>query len=59
MMLGEAAGRAAALSVAGGVQPRNLDARELQRNLLSEGFFLGDRERLVELGLQQAETEGT
>lgn len=51
MMLGEAAGRAAALSVADGVQPRNLDVRKLQRTLLSEGFFLGEPERLAELGL--------
>jgi len=51
MMLGEATGRAAALSVADGVPPRNLDVRKLQRTLLSEGFFLGEPERLAELGL--------
>jgi len=51
MMLGEAAGRAAALAVAAAVQPRHLDIKQLQRTLLSEGFFLAEPERLAELGL--------
>ena len=57
MMLGEAAGRAAALSVTRGIQPRGLEVRELQRALLSEGFFLGETERLAELGLPQTEAK--
>ena len=51
MLLGEAAGTAAALAVKGGVQPRNLDVRTLQRDLLKQGFNLGEPERLKALGL--------
>ena len=51
MALGHAAGVAAALAVRRGVAPRRLDVRELQRELLREGFYLGDEGRLRELGL--------
>ena len=51
MALGEAAGVAAALSAAGGVTPRQLDVRTLQRALLDAGYFLGDEVRLGQLGL--------
>ena len=51
MMLGEAAGRAGAMAIAANVRPRDLDVRQFQRTLLSEGFFLGEPERLAELGL--------
>ena len=49
--MGEAGGRAAALAVEQGVAPRSVDVKELQRRLLSSGFYLGDAERLRELGL--------
>ena len=50
-VLGEATGTAAALAAKNGVGPRDLDRRELQRTLLSAGFYLGDIERLKQLGL--------
>ncbi len=49
--MGEACGRAAAMAVADGVTPRQLDVRKLQGALLDAGFYLGDRHRLKELGL--------
>lgn len=51
MRFGEAAGIAAALCVRNRVQPRRLNVRELQQVLINEGFYLGDAERLRELGL--------
>ena len=51
MAIGEVAGTAAALAVRDGVEPRNLDVRKLQRELLSQGYLLGEPERLRELGL--------
>jgi hypothetical protein len=51
--LGEAAGVAAALAAADGVTPRSLDTRRLQRELLRRGFWLGEPERLRELGLAE------
>jgi len=51
MTCGQAAGAAAALAVRGGVTPRGLSIRELQRLLLEQGVRLGPPERLRELGL--------
>jgi hypothetical protein len=51
MMLGQAAGVAAAFAAADGVCPRELPIRRLQRAMLEEGYFLGDETRLRELGL--------
>ena len=51
MYFGQAAGIAAALACRDGVTPRDLDVKKLQTALLAEGFFLGDEERLAELGL--------
>ena len=51
-VMGEAGGIAAALAVEKGIAPRALDIGELQRALLDTGFHLGDRKRLVELGLE-------
>ncbi|MCD6520488.1 MAG: FAD-dependent oxidoreductase [Anaerolineae bacterium] len=51
MVLGQAAGVAAALAAKKGVPPRKLDVRSLQRTLLEQGAYLGDKERLRELGL--------
>ena len=39
MQLGEAAGVAAALAVQGGVEPRDLEVKKLQRHLLRQGFY--------------------
>jgi len=51
MNFGHAVGLAAAMAVADGVQPRDLDVKKLQKALLAEGFDLGHTERLVERGL--------
>jgi len=55
ILLGQAAGIAAALATRDGVPPKRLDVKKLQRALLKEGFFLGGEERLKALGLP---TEG-
>lgn len=49
--LGEVAGVAAALAAKAGVSVRSLDVTALQRKLLDRGVFLGENERLRELGL--------
>ena len=51
MHMGQAGGTAAALAVGSRVSPRQLDVKVLQQRLLEDGFFLGDVERLEELGL--------
>ena len=55
MLLGHAAGAAAALSVAAGTTPKGLDIGVLQTALMDDGFFLGDDERLAGLGLPSAD----
>jgi hypothetical protein len=50
-VMGQAGGTAAAICARRGITPRELDARELQLSLLDQGFYLGDRHRLRELGL--------
>jgi hypothetical protein len=42
MALGEAAGKAAALSIKDGVEPRNIDVAKLQAALRAEGAYLGE-----------------
>jgi glycine/D-amino acid oxidase-like deaminating enzyme len=42
-VMGQAAGTAAALALRAGVAPRALDVRALQRRLVEDGAFLGDR----------------
>jgi hypothetical protein len=42
-VMGQAAGTAAALALRAGVAPRALDVRALQRRLVQDGAFLGDR----------------
>ena len=42
MALGEAAGRAAGLAVRQNSYPRDIDVRQLQKELLEKGAFLGD-----------------
>lgn len=51
MVMGEAAGTAAALAVKAGLPPRRLKIKQLQRQLLESGINLGPRARLKELGL--------
>jgi len=54
--LGYETGIAAALAVRNNVTPRNINIRELQKILLKEGFYLGDKTRIKELGLVQKTT---
>ncbi len=51
MIIGEAAGVAAALCADKNVSPAELSIRTLQRALLEKGVFLGDKDRLSRLGL--------
>ena len=51
MVLGEAAGTAAALAVKNKVTPRGLDVKLLQKELLESGIYVGNKERLEELGI--------
>ena len=52
MLNAQAAGIAAAFSVAEGVEPRNLDVKKLQKALVKLGCPLGDERRIKELGLE-------
>jgi hypothetical protein len=52
--LGQVAGMAAALAGRAGTSVRALDMKTLQRDLLRQGFFLGNEARLRELGLIEA-----
>jgi len=51
MVLGQAAGAAAALAAASATTPRQLDVRLLQRTLAQQGVYLGDSARRAALGL--------
>ncbi|NWG13970.1 MAG: FAD-dependent oxidoreductase [Acidobacteria bacterium] len=51
--MGQAGGTAAALAVRKNVRVRDLNVKELQVQLLKEGFYLGDEARLRELGLRR------
>lgn len=51
MTLGQASDTAAALAAKLGETPRQLNVRELQKKLSSNGVYLGDDERLKELEL--------
>lgn len=51
MLLGQSAGVAAGLSALSGVDTHDLDIRTLQRELLRTGVWLGDEQRLAELGV--------
>ena len=50
--MGQVGGMAAALAVQHGVHPRDLGVKELQKRLLTEGFYLGDEARLNRLQLR-------
>ena len=49
--MGEAGGTAAAMAAKNDVSPKQVDVKELQRRLLTSGFYLGSAERLKELKL--------
>ena len=51
MTMGQVGGTAAALSAKEHVTPRALDIKHLQRQLLEDGVYLGDKLRLKELSL--------
>ena len=51
MQLGQACGVAAAVSAKSGSRPSKVGIRGVQRELLRQGVYLGDGERLSELGL--------
>lgn len=51
MTLGEAAGVAAALGARQGLPAGDVTIRDIQRQLVKQGAYLGDPERLAELGL--------
>lgn len=53
MYMGQAGGTAAAMAARQGIEPRKLDVKQLQHKLLDAGFFLGDQERLTQLGLNR------
>jgi hypothetical protein len=51
MMLGEAAGVAAALGAKQGVSPHAVPIVDIQRQLVAQGAYLGEPDRLKELGI--------
>jgi len=51
LTLGQVTGEAAACCAATGSTPHTLDVKALQKTLLVHGIYLGDQERLTELGL--------
>ena len=51
MHVGQVGGTAAALAAKNNVLPRELDIKTLQKQLLADGYHLGDDARLAELGL--------
>ena len=50
-VLGQAGGVAAAVAAKTGVTPRDIAVREVQRTLLAQNVYLGETDRLAELGL--------
>ena len=51
LVLGQAAGAAAAVAARTGFTPRTVSIPQVQRELLMQNVFLGDGRRLAELGL--------
>mgnify|MGYP001346078953 CR=1 FL=1 len=51
MTLGEAAGVAASLGAKTGVSAHRVPIREIQAQLVSQGAYLGEPDRLLELGV--------
>jgi len=52
MVLGQCVGTAAAIAALDGKTPRTFDVRKAQQRLIDDGIYLGEPERLVELGLR-------
>lgn len=52
MYMGQAGGTAAAMAAREGIRPRDVNVKALQKKLLQMGVFLGDDDRLAELGLR-------
>jgi len=53
MMIGQAVGVASALCAKSSVANKNLDIKLLQSELLKQGVYLGENDRLQELGLRR------
>jgi hypothetical protein len=51
MLLGEAAGVAAAIGARSGVPPAHVPIHDIQRQLVSQGAYLGEPDRLAEFCL--------
>jgi len=51
--MGQAGGTAAAMCAKTETAPRSLNVKELQKKLIAQGFYLGNRQRLIELGLKK------
>lgn len=52
MVFGQCIGTAAAIAVLDNVTPKNVDIKKVQKRLVAEGIYLGDEERLRELGIK-------
>lgn len=57
MALGQAAGTAAALAARDNILVRDIDIQKLQSTLVAQNVYLGNSERLKELGMTTAEGE--
>jgi hypothetical protein len=53
MVLGQAVGTAAAIAALDSVTPKTVDIKKVQKRLVAEGIYLGDEERLKELGIRR------
>jgi len=51
MVFGQAVGTAAATAALDHVSPKEVDIQKVQRRLVADGLYLGDQERLRELGI--------
>lgn len=52
MVFGQCVGTAAAISALDNVTPKNVDIKKVQKRLVAEGIYLGEEERLRELGIK-------
>jgi len=52
MVFGQCVGTAAAIAALDNVLPKNVDIKKVQKRLVAEGIYLGEEERLKELGLK-------
>jgi len=51
MVFGQAVGTVAAIAALDNVTPKNVDIKKIQRQLVADGIYLGDEERLRKLGI--------